>query len=373
MGINRFSFEDKSRNWKLEMTDFQQLTLLVGASGVGKTQILKAIDRLRGMAKGVNYGGIHWYVDFTTIEKNNYIWEGEFEMQPTPPNWEDDAIENIIESKILYESIHFNGQSLAHRKDEKIVFDGKPTIKLSKTKSLIYLLMEEEPINKFHEALNKINTNYNVNQRLIPLFDAKKFATEYDTIDKIRDTQLRTMFKLFLAYDHNMPVFLKIQERFCDIFPQIEKIMIEFVENNSNQAGKLHLFIKEKGIKEWINTFNISSGMWQSLMLISELYLASEGSVFLIDEFENSLGINCLDELVNDILRSKRNLQFILTSHHPYIINNINFNHWKVVTRNGGVVKTHNAAHFHLGKSKHTAFMQLIQLEAYQTGSETSL
>ena len=45
-----------------------------------------------------------------------------------------------------------------------------------------------------------------------------------------------------------------------------------------------------------------------------------DGSVILIDEFENSLGVNCLDEITEDVVKESRRLQFILTSHHPYII-----------------------------------------------------
>ena len=83
--------------------------------------------------------------------------------------------------------------------------------------------------------------------------------------------------------------------------------------------------IKEIGVPEWIGPECISSGMFKSLVHISELYLSTDGTLFLIDEFENSLGINCIDELTTDILQSGRKLQFILTSHHPYIINCYSF------------------------------------------------
>ena len=41
-----------------------------------------------------------------------------------------------------------------------------------------------------------------------------------------------------------------------------------------------------------------------------------------------------------------------------------------MITRTKGVVKTKDASDLNLGKSKHEAFMQLLQLEEYQTGSE---
>ena len=64
----------------------------------------------------------------------------------------------------------------------------------------------------------------------------------------------------------------------------------------------------------------------------------------------------------------ERDLQFIITSHHPYIINNISYKNWKIVTRNGGVVTAKDATDYDIGKSKHQAFTQLINLDAYSEG-----
>lgn len=110
--------------------------------------------------------------------------------------------------------------------------------------------------------------------------------------------------------------------------------------------------------------------MYRSLIHIAEMYLCADGTVFLIDEFENSLGINCINDLTQEMLESDRELQFIITSHHPYIINNIDFKYWKLVTRNGSIVKTREINDFIKGQSSHDRFMQLIQLSQYKTGEE---
>lgn len=94
------------------------------------------------------------------------------------------------------------------------------------------------------------------------------------------------------------------------------------------------IYIKEKGVSHWIHQGQISSGMLKTLLHISELYLSTQDTVILIDEFENSLGINCID-VVTELLLENRNMQFIITSHHPYIINNIPMEYWKIVTRRG--------------------------------------
>ena len=79
MRINKFIYTDKTLEWSLDGIVFDRLTLLVGASGVGKTQILKAILALKHIAAGDSISGVKWTVDFETVTGQNFIWEGEFE------------------------------------------------------------------------------------------------------------------------------------------------------------------------------------------------------------------------------------------------------------------------------------------------------
>ena len=118
---------------------------------------------------------------------------------------------------------------------------------------------------------------------------------------------------------------------------------------------------------------NMSSGMYRTLLLLSEIYLCADGSIILIDEFENSLGINCIRDITDEILRTGRNIQCIITSHHPFIINNVEFQYWKLLTRNGGTIKAHDITEKLSEKSRYERFMQLIQLDEYQTGLEEVL
>ena len=79
MTISDFKFEDKSLDWRLEHLALSKLTLLVGASGVGKTQILRALMALKQIAGGASINGITWKIEFNTLDGQKYIWEGEFE------------------------------------------------------------------------------------------------------------------------------------------------------------------------------------------------------------------------------------------------------------------------------------------------------
>jgi predicted ATP-dependent endonuclease of OLD family len=109
-------------------------------------------------------------------------------------------------------------------------------------------------------------------------------------------------------------------------------------------------------------------GLLKTLAHITEIHLLAEGSILLIDEFENSLGVNCID-VVTELLNDRKDIQFIITSHHPYIINKIPMQHWKIITRKGSVVTATNATDYEeLSGSRHKVFTQLINLPEYTEG-----
>ncbi len=380
MRIANLTYRDNALKWELEKAEFETLTLLVGASGVGKTQILKSILNLKSVANGKSISGIYWEITFETLNGNTYEWKGEFENKGDI-DFSDDEDEDLKRHKpsIQFEKLYLNGNIIIDRNNNDIFFNGNKTVKLPNQQSVIYLLKEEELIKPVFEGFGRIifsdQTDSTREAYRIKFSDTQKLLKSVKTISQIQEAKEDIRIKLFLAYKNVPDVFETIKERYIDIFPQVEDIKVEPLDIDDEDLPiffKEYPFIqiKEKGIEKWIKQHNISSGMFRSLIHISEIYLCSEGSVFLIDEFENSLGINCINELTNDILSSKRKTQFIITSHHPYIINNVEYTNWKLVTRTKGVVKTHKPEKFNIGKSKHDAFMQLIQLEQYQTGLE---
>ncbi len=66
-------------------------------------------------------------------------------------------------------------------------------------------------------------------------------------------------------------------------------------------------------------------------------------------------------------------LQFILTSHHPYVINKIPIETWKIVQRAGSTVTLRSARDIPalMGRSRHDAFIRLINLPEFEGGIAT--
>ncbi|MBW1616650.1 MAG: ATP-binding protein [Deltaproteobacteria bacterium] len=377
MRINKFRYANKVLGLKIEPISFSNLSLLVGVSGVGKTMILEALTKLKQIAQGAALNGIEWEIFFSTTPKKNYQWKGSFETTKNirsiiniPTVGKDESGETMTERpKIKYEELRLNDTLIAERKENEITLKGKKTPKLSSYQSLLYLFNEEAIIKPIFENLNKIIMSDHSHQPGINIIgDFERLSTKYATTESIKNSSMLTHAKLALAYRSQPDIFNKIKANFINVFPQIEDIKFEpFDHPQMFFRDGYCLYIKEKNVSDWIFQ-NISSGMFKTLMQISDLFLCPEGAVILIDEFENSLGINCIDTLIENLLHDSSDIQFIITSHHPYIINSIGMEHWKVVSRNGGTITTKDAKDFELGKSRHEAFKQLIQLAEYREG-----
>ncbi len=378
MKINQITYYDHELEWHFEPIDFSELNLLVGISGVGKTQILQSIMNLRKIARGGSLNGVEWDIDFSS-NNYEYKWNGEFETKEVDAFIIDDKEAEKNKFRINREHLSVNGKIIIQRNNHEIVFNGNKLPKLSPFESAVKILSEEEDIAPVKNGFNKViysdqsrgeNSGliYDMIQSLI--ITNRSSSKKYSSLEEIQESNLPTQIKLALVYNHYPETFQEIKQRFIDIFDQVEDIRIE--PDKDKDLHKMiaeypFINIKEKGVSNWIIQQRISSGMFRTLMHISEFYLSTEGTVILIDEFENSLGVNCID-ILSYLLLENRKLQFIITSHHPYIINKIVMEHWKIVTRRGGVVTVKDAKDFNLGKSRHQAFMQLINLEAYKEG-----
>lgn len=382
MKIETFEYHDKSRDWKLEKTSFSDLNLLVGVSGVGKTQILNALLNLKKIAEGESINGVKWDIVFTTNDNSRYRWCGEFEVKKILNSIESqykNGGENshIEKTDILNEYLYLNENEIIRRNQEGVYFNGTKTPKISSKKSAVSVFKDESievANNVFHQIIISASKFSLVS---LPIYRLEDIGMLFDEFEMIQDSFMEIWEKLLSVYKFYPKIFEEIKSRFIEIFPQVIDLKYELVKNNNEIIFSYNtetpiLMVKEKDVSNWIDQFHMSEGMLRTLHHIAELYLCPNGSVILIDEFENSLGVNCIDVITEDILTQNRDLQFIITSHHPYIINNIPPKYWKIVQRKGGVVSTHDAASLGLSDSNHEAFIQLINSDKFREGIEAA-
>jgi hypothetical protein len=380
--INSLQYIDNTIDWWLSETAFSDLTLLVGVSGVGKTMILDTIWRLKEIANGKSYSGVSWEVSFTVRDGRAYKWSGRYAelSKPRRTGWHSNAATDKQgeESDLGSEELTLVGQDGAQ---DKIIergpwgttLSGNPTPRVPSSESALRFFREEETVKPASEAFRQVI-------RSEPFLDPKRddgmSAYEFDLLWKdgvsfedLMRPELRTMEKAALAYRHHPAKFNEIKKRFFDVFDQVEDLAFDVPPTAAASTYEYPVLkIRERGVKNWIWHGDISSGMLKTFIHISEMFLWPKGTVVLIDEFENSLGINCIETLTEQI-QEDRGLQFIVTSHHPYIINNISPRHWKLVTRKANAVSARDVTDLRINpSSRQKAFLQLINLEEYREG-----
>jgi len=121
-------------------------------------------------------------------------------------------------------------------------------------------------------------------------------------------------------------------------------------------------YVKESGVKNHIYLPNLSSGMLKVLLIVTDILTLPDDAIYIIDEYENSLGENAIDFLPALLLEQQGNKQFLITSHHPYLINKIPVSNWYVLCRTGAKVEIKYGKELEkrYGRSSQKSFIQLI-------------
>jgi predicted ATPase len=390
MKLLKLSYHDRENEWGFEdLSFFHDLTLLVGASGVGKTRILRAVRQLRNIANDASnksFWGIEWNCEFFDKENKSYCWAGTYERRGLAQFDgidEDDKVLSEVDGleqnqpKMLRERLLCDGREVFTREGNTFKLRGTTqiTAKLSPHKSGFALLSEEDDIEQARTAISQIlfvdtNEDRSDERRLYTHYQnyAQLSRRNWD-LEKIQSSGLNTHIKLSLVFDHAKKKFTEIVEAFCEVFPSIEEVIISRQSSNFFQDQPV-ILLKEKGVPSRFKEYDLSSGMRRTLMHLARLALWPDGTLILVDEFENSLGSNCIDAVAQQLLGSRRRLQFIITSHHPYIINAIPINRWKVIARDKGIIKNFTPEQLGLDDStKHESFLQLINTDVFKFGT----
>lgn len=371
MKIKSFSFKNNSQNWQIEKVSFDNLNLLVGGSGVGKTSILKALYLICNVAQGKvsMLEDVEWSIKFSHLDQD-YRWdlktssiEKAFSIEPKQSEILDEKLSRFkdgLEIEIL------------HRTSKNSKLDGEKLPKFKRTESAIALLSEEDSIAPIFKAFKRLLFN-ETREDEYPSIDSDPsslpLSLDSQSKQSFKETTINytTALKAYYLERIHPQIFDEIKEAYIDIFPSVQDVRV-IVKKESNNQYDIFLEIKGQGLEGWIPQHRISSGMYRTLIYMIEILSAPNGSVIVIDEFENSLGINCMPQLTDFILDKSLELQFILTSHHPYIINNIPWKTWQLVSRTNGRIKTRKAINIPQldTASRLDKFTQLLNLLEYE-------
>lgn len=356
-------FENLRTGLKIERVVFNDdITLLVGLSGVGKTQILNAIEYSLKLAvnKNLRLEPYNTTLCFQ-IGEEVYVWSYRIQQDHT---------EDIFESKEIkyffaYEKLqNIKGDILMQRTSDTIQvtgYDKVPTPK--KDESLLVQYSEDafvKPIISEMLKLYPIEIEMDVRgaiaQESFNMFKAKikESFKENEKQPFEKFSHLPVPLKIYITKKYYPQMYAQIFSAVKELFMEINSI--DIVEDPDREIYMVAIDVYGKGLLQ----HEISNGMLKTIYYIVELITMSKNSLVLIDEFENGLGVNCIDVLAELLLGERRDLQFVITSHHPKIINQISNKKWKIIERDIATVKNFTAEEYGIMHSQHDAYFNLI-------------
>lgn len=376
------SYETKSadnESMYFSKMNFARMNLIVGDSATGKTRLLNTIfNCARNVTNKDKFYLGHWDILFEH-ENKTFHWELETGLEN-----KETSEESVLVKKELIYKVEKNGKEkeIINRTPKNFIFNNKELPKLSPRESAISILQDEDDIKPLYHALSCIKRRNFSGPELdfassfqdVPQKVLNKFKKKKD-LSFLFSIELNLNCALYILSIFFKEIYSQICKEFSTIFPFISDIkMLDAKDFNYSHPGIVPVFsIKEKDIKSWIPLHEISSGMKKVLLILTDLFsLPDDGKVYLIDEYENSLGINAINFFPSVLINLDNPGQFIITSHHPYIIGKIPVKNWIVLHRKGlnVLVKQGTDLEERFGKSKQMAFTQLINDPFFTEGIE---
>ena len=380
MELVRYEFNELTPRWNVKPFHFEKINLFAGLSGVGKTRILNTIFNLAlSINKGRLFGQSKWKIEFKI---GSDLFRYDLHTAKSEENGR-----SVVMKEILFK----NDEKIIDRNEDVFKFEGQKIPKLSRAELGLYLLKEEPAIKTIHEEFGKVfirrmNPNYQHDAREIKELDLGGLQKDFlssdkkkkFTLDFIRQTNHALNVQLYMLKLYHPSIFNSIVNDFKQIFPFVKHVDMR----NINEIDYLNipspafdalipiLVINEKGVSESIPMIRFSAGMLRALIQLLDIYMMPKGSIYLIDEIENSMGIKSLPIMMDLILERSDDIQFIFTTHHPYIFNNVNLKYWKILSRRGITVKLTEGSELldKFGKSHQDNFTQLINSELMRVG-----
>lgn len=362
-------------DWKFSEVEFGKINLLVGDTATGKTRMLNTIFNI----------GLFVASD----QFRSGLWDMTFSRSGSTYRWaiEADGNGGKEEQRILSEHLSRiddgSERELVNRSNGKFIFKDSELPKLSPQTTSISLLREEDEIQPlfegfgtirrrrfFHDALTKVSELEAISPNLIERFEEDR------RFEDLYKSKLTLNVNLFILSRIFPDEFNSIRRHLKIAFPFVEESAVRDLSDVARRvdiAAEIPVFcIRERKSERWIPLPDMSSGMQKVLLILTDTHILPNESIYIIDEYENSLGISAINFFPEFVLDLEKDIQFFLTSHHPYIINEIPFRNWFVFHRNGTEVSIRHGEELEskFGKSKQKAFIQLINDPFYVEGIE---
>ena len=287
--------------------------------------------------------------EFSEIDNDDmleYIFRRKFFNQIEKYEGVDKALADIKEK--LYKKVRKNAQKIQELNRE---FQEKVLIEIMKfeDKSVSDLLSDKFDLENELDDLN------NRRKKFDEIFQSLKVPDLEETFDNVFDKAKNMLAEISDANDNDMKRFFKLlidwirlknklndidkmyevgKEFSSDItmlnlpFKRLKDSLNLFFSETKKEVditGEGDLKIKIKtGASKTNSIFELSSGEKQLVILFSQLALAQDSKIFIVDEPELSLHLTWQEKFVDALQTACPEMQFILATHAPAIVNKNN-------------------------------------------------
>ncbi|MGL6074446.1 MAG: AAA family ATPase [Fimbriiglobus sp.] len=356
MKLIRMSFHDHDAKWGFKNLVFDpHVTLVVGATGVGKTRLLEAIEYPKQILRSaIQKSNVKFDIDFCH-EGKTYRWVfSSLQKSASGPSF--------LGHGITEEDFFVNGKVVCTRRGSDIFINQvkEPFVLSSGFSAAIGLEEAFIPIETFCGIFNPNEVHEVLDLKSLNLFLSPENSDLNNCRFDLKTPMLSGIQKLILTHHFNFSAFKEIEEIYCSIFPSISKISVPDEKEPTFQFTD-----SKTGVDFGIE--RLSNGMRKTLEMLLRIKLNHEDIMLLIDEIEAGLGANCLNAIVGEI-QDDRNKQYIITSHHHYVLNHFPLASLRVMAREGVEARFYNSDDLKLGKSRHEAYTLLLNNDTFLEG-----
>jgi hypothetical protein len=354
---------------------FSQLNLIVGDSATGKTRLLNTI--FNGGVMAVQRGKLFVGSWDITLEHQNQLYRWVIQTGGEKGD------EKVQSEKIAKLKENGEEEVLVLRTPNTFIFADKELPQIGSRETSITLFQEEDLIKPLYLAFSSIMRRSFFGPDLemagalesVPQIFLEKIKKSRNK-DDLFPLGLGLNGRLYILSQYFKDTYERICKEFMTVFPFVLNYDLLNAEKfGFHSPGFFPVFaVRERHMGEtWIPLDQLSSGMKKVLLILTDIFTMPEnGGVYLLDEYENSLGINAINFFPSILFESGTKSQFIITSHHPYIIGNVPVKSWMVLHRRGKEVLVKQGVELEerYSKSKQKAFVQLINDPFYTEGIE---
>lgn len=357
---NFFSFRDQTIN-------LQELNVLVGINGVGKSNMIKAIQVLKAVIQEESlpdllinkWGGLD-AVHF--LGANGYT-ELEYEFEHVVLGGYGYKFQESVYYRIKFFKVSSAENYCISEKFYTKNKDGSPCfyyMRMDKGRGFVREGASNDMV-KTQYVLDRANESI-----LTQLVDKKSYIQIYTLREALKDISIYNYFDTtinslirkpaiaatsarLLSNGSNLPKLLnniKINYKPCiqKIRLALTSINPNFVDFDFNPLGSgLEMLLEEKGLEKSVHVTHISDGTLRYLCLLSIMYNPNRGKLVCIDEPEVGLHPDMLGELMTAIAETACETQYIICTHSELILNQLDISNVIVLEKddaNSTIAKT---------------------------------